>query len=202
VSVVTVAPLILHTLAVDASIANVTGRLLEAVALTLKDPPLDQVGVGAAPKVIVWLERASTVCGDESVKPESLVARTTKVYSPAVVGVPDRTPVDPTSVSPDGTEPDASEYVMRLPVAAKVYEYTVPTVAAVALSAVKTGISAIDCDEEGTEYAVADPYWLVAVTPTRRNLPASEAPGEYVEEVAPAMLEHVLVSEASVQDCH
>ena len=63
----------------EASIEYETGRPLEAVALTLKLPPLDHVGVGAAPNVIVWLERASTVWRDESVEPESFVARTTKV---------------------------------------------------------------------------------------------------------------------------
>jgi hypothetical protein len=69
------------------------------------------------------------------------------------------------------------EYVMRPPVAANAYEYAVPTVAAGALSAVKTGSAVINCDEDNTEYAVAESYWLVAVTPIRRNLPASPDTG-------------------------
>lgn len=87
-SIVTVVPLTLQTLEVAPSTEKETGKLLVLEALTGNVPPLDQVCVAGAGKLMIWVERASTVCEDESAKPESFVARTTKVYVPAVVGVP------------------------------------------------------------------------------------------------------------------
>jgi hypothetical protein len=64
-------------------------------------------------------------------EPPAFVAVTANVKTPAALGVPPRTPVEEPSVSPAGSvEPLATVKVMGVvPVAVRVFEYPVPTVA-------------------------------------------------------------------------
>ncbi len=68
------------------------------------------------------------VTGELFTLPALLLACTAKVYEPATVGVPERTPADE-SVRPVGNEPLATLYVgVGVPLATKVYKvYVVPT---------------------------------------------------------------------------
>lgn len=60
--------------------------------------------------------------------PTALVALAVKLLIAAVVGVPDRTPLDAFSVSPPGTDPDDTDHVIgKSPVTDSVVEYAAPT---------------------------------------------------------------------------
>ena len=79
--------------------------------------------------------------GDTASGGVPLLAFTVKVNAPGIVGAPASAPLVESRLSPFGSEPDATLNVGDgLPVAAKVYEYGLPTLAVVAgLSAVKLG---------------------------------------------------------------
>jgi hypothetical protein len=74
--------------------------------------------------VIVTVPWAMAPCASVTVTP--------KLVLPAVVGVPEITPVEASRLSPAGREPEviAQEYGVMPPVAWSVAEYALPTVAA------------------------------------------------------------------------
>ena len=92
---------------------------------------LPTVNAGIVPLIVVGATgvAATVPVKVRLVEPALLVAVTVKLYGPAVVGVPEMTPVVVFNVSPAGSEPPVTAYVgAGVPLPTKVVEAALPTV--------------------------------------------------------------------------